>query len=167
MPSTAPSLSHVLDRLHRIIAAGDYHRDHYSFDKDGPKPMKYMTVAELEQEQQRIQNELADLEKEIAALKGDASGQLAALSKATSTSPIGTSTTWTARLVGQKPIPDPSMSPTRGWTANTGSRCSAAAATGHLTLSFALGKSGCVSIGDPPSPCLRRFEAGCQFLRVR
>jgi hypothetical protein len=71
----ARSLSHMLDRLNRIIAAGDYHRNHYCFEKDGPKPIEYMTTAELAREKQRLENKMADSEKEITALKGDVSGQ--------------------------------------------------------------------------------------------
>jgi phage shock protein A len=65
----ARSLTHMLDRLHRIIAAGEYRRQHFCSRKGKPKPFEYMTVVELEQEQQRITNELADLNKEIAELE--------------------------------------------------------------------------------------------------
>jgi len=64
----ALSLRHMLDRLHRIIAAGDYHRHHYSAE-NGPKPIEYMTEAELAQVQQRLEDEQTELEKKIATLK--------------------------------------------------------------------------------------------------
>jgi hypothetical protein len=57
------SLNHMLDRLNRIIAAGDCRRERFCFGEGTrKKPIEYMTAAELAQD-------LADTKQQIAELK--------------------------------------------------------------------------------------------------
>jgi hypothetical protein len=66
----ANSLTHILDRLQRIIAAGDYRRRNY-VGNGKAKPIEYMTQTERAQETHRLENELAEIEKELAGLRAE------------------------------------------------------------------------------------------------